>query len=152
MSRRARFVIQIASLPVLYLLSLWDSALFQIVVGTFILVGWPVSVAVAVLLNWLAASDGEIQSLRESADNATTLALIHTGLAVAGLIAILRVLNILIIQGTPVLVALAWALVLVVVPSLSWAQTLRRTWLPMLRRLRRGVYDPDRHRRKDDPA
>lgn len=202
MRRGRRFGVQIAVLPVLWALASIDDTLFTLTVGALLIAFWPLSVAVAVILNWLVGesdraeqhaqaalakvldphaidpipwADGRVcvtcgvavhaltspppvditigwehdatavlelrrtaeaarvpATLREAADNAATTALIATGLAGAGAIALARIAGFNVFTGRPVLVLLSWALVLVAVPSISWLGTLRRVWIPML--------------------
>lgn len=134
MTRGRRLAIQVALLPVLVALAAADDRMFQLAVAIEIIIVWPISLAAAGILVWLSKSAPDIDSLRESADNAVTTALISTAIAAAGAVAVGRVLGVVEVPGRPVIVLLAYGLVLAGVPSIAWMGTLRRVWLPMLRR------------------
>lgn len=144
MTRATRLVAQLLLLPLLWVLASLDGSLYQLAVAIAIVVVWPITVAMAVVLVWLAraaerspALEGPPATLVEAADNAVTMALISSGLALFGVLVVLRQLGLVAaLTGRPVLVLLGWALLLVCVPSLSWARTLRRVWLPMITRRR----------------
>lgn len=145
MTRGIRFGAQLALLPLLWLLS-FDPNAFTLAVGTALLVVWPLTLAVAGILVWLvreaecrAREDPTFAvpgSMVEAAENAVTDALEATGLAVAGLLAVLNVLHVIdlsaLLPARPLLVFLGWALILHGVPPVSWLRTLRRVWIPML--------------------
>jgi len=141
MSRGPRFVGQVALLPLLWLIS-YDVTLFTFVVGVALLVVWPVAIAVAWILVWLAR-DTERRgrevpaTMLEAADNAVTDALEATGLAAAAMLAILNALHVIdlsaILPVRPVLILLGWSLILHGFPPISWMRTLRSVWLPRLR-------------------
>lgn len=146
MRRPRRLLLQIALLPLLWALATADTNLFTIVVALVAVIAWLLSGAVAAILGWLAhvaeaeAAMGGLAvpaSLAEAADNALTMFLIATGIAVAAGLGAARVLGVLPPVGPILLAFLGWALVLVGVPAISWLGTLRRVWLPMLGRLRR---------------
>lgn len=143
MSRGIRFLAQLAVLPALWALSMIDVALFQLVVGISVLVGFLVSWAVAlglVLLARIAVRHGPVPaSMTEAADTASTIALIETGIALPAAYAVARALRIVDADpnvGRIMLVGLGWALVLVAVPAYAWVSTLVRVWLPMIERRR----------------
>jgi hypothetical protein len=138
MTRGRRFAAQLVLLPLLWLVQSLNPIGFTLVVAGSIVIVWPVSLAVAAILVWLARQaeqgpDAVSETLVEAADNAVTLALVSTGLAVAGVVSIARLVGFE-IPGRPILILLGWALVLVGVPALSWLRTLRNVWLPMVRR------------------
>jgi hypothetical protein len=148
MTRGRRLAGQLAVLPVLGALSMASDDAFTLAVGIEIVVVWPITVAVAIILTWIVHlaeqpdTEGIVRpapaSLIEAADDMVTVALISSGIAVAGAVAIARIVFEVQFGGRPVLVLLGWALVLVGVPALSRLGTLRHVWLPMLAgRLRR---------------
>lgn len=138
MTRAPRFLAQLALLPLLALLASADDRAFQLVVAVSIIIVWPLTVAVAVVLVWIARSAQRSgrdvpHSLTEAADTMATVALISTGVAGAGVVAVVRIiLPQLAPPGRPALVLLGWACALVGVPALGYLRTLTRVWLPML--------------------
>lgn len=142
MTRVRRVLVQLALLPVLWVIADVSRDAFTTVVAISLLVVWPLSLAVAGILVWLvrtAEQDPEHRgvpaTLAEAAENAVSLALVETGLAAVAGIAALRLFGI-VIGGQFALVILGWSLIILGAPSLSWLRTLRDVWIPMLNRRR----------------
>ncbi len=138
MKRLRRLLVQIALLPILWIVAGVSTSALTVAVAASILVAWPVSIAVAGILVWLVLHaernrGSAPESLVEAAENAVSLALVESGLAVAAGLSVLRMLGVE-ISGRPIGVLLAWALIVLGVPSLSWLRTLRDVWIPMLNR------------------
>lgn len=140
MRRTRRFVLQLLLLPALWLLALILPDLYLQLVSILLMLTWPVAVAVAVILNLLVYfADREDRDLPETAveaaANATSLALMQTGLAA---VAAVEVFHIVGPTGRTGLVLLAWAVLVAAVPAYSWMGTLHRVWLPRFARRRGG--------------
>lgn len=139
--RRAwRVLAQLALLPVLYGLSLPDPEGFGTLVAYALLAGPAVNGAVAGVLVWTSRQAPGVETLRERADDAVTLLLISLGAAGVAVVVILTRAGIE-VPGRPLLALLAWALLLVVVPSLGWLRTWRHYWADLL---------PGRRRQPDE--
>lgn len=89
------------------------------------------------LLLWTARQAPDIQSLHERVDDALTLALITTVAALIALEVLGRQIGIITAPiGNWVTVALGYIVVMISVPALSFLQTWRSVYLPMVRRRR----------------
>lgn len=138
MKRLRRLVLQLALLPALWAFALAAPDLWLVVVGWALLGAWPVAVAVAVILNGLVwVADREERDLpetaMEAAANATSLALMQTGLALVALVEIFELVG---PTGRSGLVLLTWAVLVASMPGFSWLGTLHRVWLPRFARRR----------------
>ena len=134
--RLLRLLAQVLLLPILWLVQQELPSLFVDIVGVGLLVAWPVSVAVAIILNllvWIANREQRDlpRTAIEAADNAVSVALFQTGLAA---IALVRVLGVAHTGDSMLVVLLAWAVLVGTLPSFSWLGTLHRVWLPAFAR------------------
>lgn len=133
MAHFRRALVQLALLPVLYVASLPNPAVFGLVVGILLLIPPFVTAAVAGVLVWTSRQAPEIATLRERADDALTAFLQALGAGAVGAVVLLQAAGIL-IPGRPALALLAWVCLLIGVPSIRWARTWRDYWLPAMRR------------------
>lgn len=138
MKRAKRFLAQLALLPVLLLINAIDRGVFQALVVLSIVVIWPISVAVALILVWLSREaerlDGPIpESMVETTDNAVTNALQYTGLV--GAVVLVYWLD---RGGGLWFVALSWSIMLGGFSPTAWLRTLRLVWWPMIQRRSNG--------------
>lgn len=148
MTRGRRLAAQLVLLVVLFVLEAIDDNLLYGVVGAALIVIWPFSLVVAGLLVWTSRQAPEIESLRERADDAVTLALLVSAAAIAGGVAIGKLYGVQFF-GKPALVLLAYALLLGSVPAIGWLSTWRTVWLPMLKLRRPDLTRGERQRRKE---
>lgn len=134
MTRGRRALAQFVLLPVLYVLSLPNPIVFANGIALVLLFSPAVTVTVAGILVWTARQAPGIETLRERADDAVTLA--EMSLGAFGLAVLTLAMNFgVAVPGRPVLSLLAWVCVLIVVPALGWLATWRRYWLPQVRDL-----------------
>lgn len=128
-----RLLVQLALLVVLFALNLFDENIFLVVVALALLVIPPVNWTVAGILIWTSRQAPHVESLRERADDAVTLALVSTAAAVGAAVGIARVFGVDVSTlGRPVIVLLAFGFILVALPAIDWLRTWRDVWLPMV--------------------
>lgn len=133
MTRARRLGFELALLPLLYVLSVPSRDVFVALISGLLLFPPAINWTVAAILIWTSKQAPEIESLRERADDAVTLALMATGGAAAGAVQLATLAGV-VIPGRPILAVLAWVLILVSVPALGWLRTWRDVWLPHMRR------------------
>lgn len=133
MTRGRRLLAQVLLLPVIYLLSLPDPALFTNVIFVIAMVTVPINATVAAILVWSSRQAPEMEVLREHADDSVTLFLMSLATAGTALVAVLVRLGFA-IEGRPTLAILSWLAILIAVPAIAWLGTWRRIWLPQIRR------------------
>lgn len=137
MTRGRRVILQFVVLGLLAAIDLIDDKLFVNLISIVLVILPPINWTVASILIWTSRQAPEIESLRERADDAVTLALVSTAFAGAGLVAVARIFGV-IVPGRPALVLLAFAGLIATVPAVAWLGVWRSVWLPMLRRSQEG--------------
>lgn len=133
MKRVPRFILKLAILPLLWVLYSIDGKLFQAVIAFIIIIEWPITMAVAIVLTWLSEQAPEIETLNDAANNAITEAIRQTALVCIAGYVILRLTHVIEGGNDLMVVLLAYALILGGFPEFSWLRTLRDVWLPRFR-------------------
>ena len=138
--RANRVLFQLALLVALALTDLYSDGLFLVATAAILTVAPTALWTVAVVLKWASRQAPDIESLREKADDAVTLALAATGFAIAGAVVFVRLANIQ-VPGRPVVVLIGWGALLVLVPGLTWLRTWRGIWLPYVTNKEESAHD-----------
>ena len=133
MKRIPRFLLKLAIFPLLWVLYSIDDKLFQAIIALIIIIEWPITVAVAIVLTWLSEQAPDIETLTDAANNAITEAIRQTALVFVAGYVILRLTHVIEGGNDIMVVLLAYALILGGFPEFSWLRTLRDVWLPRLR-------------------
>jgi hypothetical protein len=131
MTRARRLLIQLALLPVLYIVSLPNPTTFTIVVAVALFIPPAITGAVAGVLIWSSRQAPTLLTLRDRADDAVTSFLQSMGAAAVGTVALLTNFGI-ILPGKPVLALLTWICILIAVPAIGWMGTWRDVWRPLV--------------------